>query len=99
MAFADFVIEDQRLRLLEMLAQDPEGSHNTDVLRSGLEALGHGGISARHVRDLVDWLAGRGLVALEDRGGVPVARITERGEDVALGGCSVPGVARPRKRF
>ena len=99
MSYGRYVIEDQRLRVLQMLEKDPEGSHNADVLRAGLEALGHRGISYRHVRDLLDWLAGSGLVAIEDRGTHVVASITERGEDAALGGTAVPGVARLRKRF
>lgn len=99
MGYRRFVIEDQRMRILQLLEKDPEGAHNEHVLRSALEALGHGGISARRVRGLVEWLSERGLVATEDRAGFLLARITERGEDVALGGSRVPGVARRRKGF
>ena len=99
MNFGRVVIEDQRLRVLQMLAEDVEGAQNADVLRAGLGALGHRGISYRRVRDLLDWLAGQRLVAIEDRGAHVLASITERGEDVALGGSAVPGVACPRKKF
>lgn len=99
MGYSRVVTEDQRLRVLQMLAQDPEGSHNADVLRSGLAAAGHERLSARRVRALLEWLSGEGLVATEDIGSLVVARITERGEDVALGGSRHPGVAKPRRSF
>lgn len=99
MSFSRHATEDQRLRVLQMLELDSAGSHNADVLRAGLEAIGHAGVSYRRVRDLLDWLAGQGLVALEDRGSVVIARLTEAGEAAALGDSSVPGVARPRRRF
>ena len=99
MDFSQVVTEDQRLRVLQMLAQDPEGSHNQHVLRAGLEMAGHENVTARRVRGILAWLAERGLVTREDHGTVLVARITERGEDVALGGSPYPGVAKPRKKF
>ena len=99
MSFSAHVTEDQRLRILQMLEKDSAGSLNADVLRAGLEAVGHSGVSYRRVRDLLDWLAGQRLVALEDRGAVVIARLTEAGEAAALGDSSAPGVARPRRRF
>lgn len=93
------VAETQRLRVLQLLEGDPEGACSADELRAGLEAVEPRRISYRRVRDLLDWLAGKDLVAIEDRGTRLTARITERGEDVALGGSSFPGVARPRRRF
>ncbi len=99
MTYSAHVIEDQRLRILQMLERDRAGSHNADVLRAGLEAVGHAGVSYRRARDLLDWLAEAGLVALEDRGAVVIARLTEAGEAAALGDSAVPGVARPRRRF
>ena len=99
MDFSRVVTKDQRLRLLQMLAQDSEGSHNQHVLRAGLEMAGHGGVTARQVRAILEWLESSGLDATEDVGSVIVARITERGEDVALGGSRYPGVANPRKKF
>ena len=99
MSFRQAVTENRRLCVLQMLAQDPEGSHNQHVLRAGLEMAGHPGVTARQVRVTLEWLESGGLVATEDAGSVIVARITERGEDVALGGSRYPGVAKPRKRF
>lgn len=97
--YSEVVTADQRLRVLQMLEADPDGSHNADVLRAGLEAVGHRGVTYRRVRDLLDWLAAKGLVALEDRQTHVLARLTAAGEDAALGGSQVPGVARPRKGF
>ena len=98
-SYSTHVTEDQRLRVLQMLERDAAGSHNADVLRAGLEAVGHANVSYRRTRDLLDWLADKGLVAIEDRGTHVIARITEAGEAAALGDAAVPGVARPRRRF
>ena len=92
MSFAVAVTEDQRLCVLQALEGDPDGSHNENVLRAALALSGH------RSRDILDWLAGQELVTLEERAGLAVAHITPRGEDVALGGSSVPGVAAPRRR-
>lgn len=99
MSFSAHVTRDQRLRILQMLEQDSDGSHNADVLRAALEAVGHAGVSYQRTRDLLDWLAEAGLVALEDRQTHVIVRLTEAGEAAALGDAAVPGVARPRKRF
>ena len=98
MSFAVAVTEDQRLCVLQALEGDPDGSHNENVLRAALALSGHRRLSGQRVRDILDWLAERELVTLEERAGLAVAHITARGEDVALGGSSVPGVAAPRRR-
>lgn len=97
-SYARVVTEDQRLRVLQVLERDPDGSHNENVLRAALGMAGHRRLSGRRIRDLLDWLAEEGLVRLEERAGLMLAHLTGRGEDVALGGSSLPGVAVPRRR-
>ena len=86
---------DRRLNVLEVLHQDADYSHNEHILKSVLESLGHG-ISTDLVRTELRWLEEQGLVSVEDIGSVLVARLTERGVDVALGRSRVDGIARPR---
>ena len=95
MSYADIVIEDQRLAVLQALEQDPDYSHNEHVLGRVLQAVGHG-ISSDLLRTHLSWLAEQGLITTDDRAGLVVAKLTRRGEDVALGRSRVPGVARPR---
>lgn len=95
MNFSEAVTANQRLVALQVLQQDPAGTCNENVLRAALDMAGHRKLSSRRVRDLLHWLAEQGLVALEERAGLMLARITDRGEDVALGGSARPGVAAP----
>ena len=95
MSFSEVVAEDQRLLLLQALEEDPDYSHNEHVLRSLLAAMGHH-TSRDSVRTQLAWLAEQGLVELMDAAGTQIAKLTARGEDVALGNARAPGVARPR---
>lgn len=95
MDFSEAVSENRRLVALQVLQQDPAGTCNENALRAALDIAGHRKLSRRRVRDLLHWLSEQGLVALEERAGLVLARITERGEDVALGGSAAPGVAAP----
>jgi Fe2+ or Zn2+ uptake regulation protein len=94
-SFSEVVAEDQRLLLLQALEEDPDYSHNEHVLRSLLGAMGHN-VSRDSVRTQLAWLAEQGLVTLNDAAGTRIAKLTARGEDVALGHARAPGVARPR---
>ena len=97
MNFSEVATQDQRLVVLQVLEQDPAGTCNENVLRAALGMAGHQRLSARRVRDILSWLAEQGLAGLEERAGLMLAHITDRGEEVALGGASVPGVASPRR--
>lgn len=93
--FPDFVRERRRLDILDLLAEAPGYSHNDAVLRSALAAVGHA-VSADALRAELAWLAEQGLVEVSAVGEVRVARLRERGDDVAAGRAECPGVARPR---
>ncbi|RMG56317.1 MAG: hypothetical protein D6717_06780 [Gammaproteobacteria bacterium] len=95
MSFPQIVIENARLIILQALEEDPDYSHNEDILRGVLEAFGHR-LSHDRLRTELHWLAEQGLVGLEQVRDLLVVRLTPRGEDVALGNTRVPGVARPR---
>lgn len=95
MSYSDVVAADQRLVMLQALEEDPGYSHNEHVLKSMLEAVGHG-VSRDSLRTNLAWLEEQGLVHLTQVGTTAVAKITGRGSDVARGATRVPGVARPR---
>lgn len=84
-----------RLALLQALEQDAGYSHNEDILQKMLASLGHE-VSADRVRTDLRWLEEQGLLTIEDVAGIFVARINQRGVDVAKGRGRVDGIARPR---
>ena len=95
MSYSKLIAEHVRLAILRILEQDAQYAHNEAVLQSALSALGHG-VSADRLRSELAWLAEQGLLAVEDAGGLQVAKLTRRGGDAAMGRASAPGVARPR---
>ena len=94
MPLSKIIAEDQRLRALQILAEDRGYSHNVHVLRSALGMLGHD-IRSDQATALVEWLASAGLVEITSEHSPATARLTARGLEVASGRVVVPGVALP----
>ena len=95
MNFAEFQTEDRRLVLLRALHAAAQYSANAYLLRRFAESVGHT-VSADRIEQDIAWLAEQGLVTRKAPEGVTVATLTQRGQDVADGSATVPGVARPR---
>lgn len=87
--------EDRRLVLLRLLRQVQGYSANSSILQDALEAYGHR-VSRDQVHTDLAWLAEQELVTVEEIASVQVAKLTGRGDDVATGVSTVPGVKRPR---
>ncbi|MGY6354880.1 VpaChn25_0724 family phage protein [Citrobacter amalonaticus] len=87
---------DQRLVILRSL-MEYGASANESILQTCLQTYGHR-VSRDVVRTHLAWLREQGLVSLNDVSGCYVAEIKGRGEDVALGMASCPGVKKPRAR-
>ena len=86
---------NRRIIALQALEQDPKYELSTQMLQRVLDHFAHA-ISAAAVDALVDWLTESGLVTVRDLGqGIRVARLTQRGVDVAQGRTRVSGVDRP----
>ena len=94
MPLQNIIDEDQRLRVLRVLAEDRGHSHNVHVLRSALALLGHD-VRSDQAAALLDWLAGAGLVEITSEFDPVTVRLTRRGLDVAKGRLVAPGVALP----
>ncbi len=92
--FKQVVEADQRLTILRVLNEDAAYSHNEFVLQESLALCGHK-ISKDKLKTELHWLQEQSLITLSD-GGVLVAKLTERGADVATGCAEQPGVKRPR---
>jgi hypothetical protein len=95
MNFAERLKADQRLVILRLLSEMPGYQANSTVLSVGLDHLGHA-VSRDQVKTHLHWLAEQSLLAIDEAvPGVLVARLNERGHDVARGRATVPGVSRP----
>ena len=88
---------DRRLVILQALKGEPDYSINEYVIHDILGYMGHGhGVSAEVVREELGWLENERLITVEDANDIKVARITDRGVDVANSLVTVEGVKRPR---
>lgn len=92
--FSDFLRQDQRLVMLRLLAELPGYTSNSSVLVQLLEQFGHV-MTRDQVKTELAWLSEQGLVTTDDAGSVLMAKLTERGADVAAGRARQPGVKRP----
>ncbi|MFT4190852.1 MAG: ArsR family transcriptional regulator [Comamonas sp.] len=94
--YAKVLSEDRRLLLLRLLHEMPGYRANSSVLYTALAAWGHEP-TRDQVKTELRWLAEQGLVEVESigDGSVLIARLAERGQDVATGRAVVDGVKRP----
>lgn len=94
MSYRTHFAEHLRLALLQQLEAVPGYQANAAILQTLVAAIGVPA-SRDQVRAELAWLAEQGLVEIMDVGGLLVATLTERGQDVARGLALVPGVRRP----
>lgn len=99
MSYPDFEKEHVRLEILLILEEDADFSMPATVLAAALNARRLAPPWLELIREL-HWLAEHGLVVIVavNAGGIETfsARLTNTGEDVALGRTRMAGVARPR---
>lgn len=94
---SNILTEDQRLVILRSLTEF-NGELGESVLQDILDDYGHK-VSRDAVHTQMAWLAEQGLVRLRTLvNGYFIAELTRRGQDVAEGRASVPGVKKPRAR-
>lgn len=94
--YHDYLSKDRRLVILRVLAEMPTYRASSTVLHTVLGQWGHDP-SRDQVKTELRWLQEQQLVELEEisDGAVLIAKITERGADVATGRARVDGVQRP----
>lgn len=98
--FAEKILEDRRLAVLRVLAEQPARAMNSSNIDGWLRHIQTPGTRADTMQAL-HWLAGEGLLTLAPVEDVPtlhIATITAAGLDVAEGRVTHPGVARPSPR-
>lgn len=94
MSYAEFNAKDQRLVVLRTLAEDSDYRVNSSILQQVLGRFGHS-VGRAHVHGVLAWLEDKALVTVERIESVQVAKLTQRGLDVAQGREIEPGVKRP----
>lgn len=94
--YAHYLSADRRLVILRILAEMPTYTANSSVLHAVLNDWGHAP-SRDVVKSELRWLEEQQLLAIEEigEGAVLMAKLTERGADVAAGRARVDGVKRP----
>ena len=84
----------RRRMVVDLLADDPEGSASAFVLSAALNLLGDSA-GFEQVDAELGWLAKKGLVKfVHETEELRLARVTEKGMTVAAGSLHVPGVAK-----
>ncbi len=89
------IAADQRLVILRILNEAPGYCTNDSVIDMSMGMIGHR-IPRDTVQTHLHWLEEQGLIELEAMGEILVATLAGRGQDVATGEATVPGVNRPR---
>ena len=93
--YGDAIAADRRICILRMLEQLASYSANESVVQIVLEQFGYSE-SRDAVRTDLGWLQEQGVITVEVVAGrIWVAKLTDRGCDVAKGRVSVPGINRP----
>lgn len=82
----------RRRIIIDLLAPERPRAHNVHVLSAALAGLGED-VPAGQVDELLDWLAGEGLVEIACEREPRTARATEKGASAAAGQLAVEGVA------
>ncbi len=97
-AYRELFWEDLRLAILRCLAEASGLSVNGSLLFKMLRSISHTATRDQTEQALA-WLAEQALVTVEKIDGTNLQAVTllERGEDVAEGRATVPGVARPSR--
>lgn len=95
MAMKEILQQDRRLVILRVLSESAGYTANESILDESLDRLGHK-VSRDVVVAEMHWLDEQGLLELEEVFSTKVAKLTQRGIDVAEGQATHPGVKRPR---
>lgn len=95
MSYQDAVREHLRITILRLLAEAPGYASNESLLADAVADYGFAP-SRDQLRAQLAWLAEQGLLDCGGPDHCRVATLSARGEDVARGRATVPGVKRPR---
>jgi hypothetical protein len=93
--YQEHIAEHLRITILRLLHDQNDYALNESLLMDLVVPFGFAP-SRDNLRAQLAWLAEQGLVTISGLDHCQVATLTARGEDVANGRATVPGVKRPR---
>ena len=94
MSYREHEAQHLRLTILRTLLCDTDYQINESLLRDAIKVYGFGP-SRDALRAQLRWLEEMALIEITDLGALLVARLTERGSDIATGAATIDGVKRP----
>ena len=97
MEFQNFITEERRLNILKILSVSPAYTANESVIKINLSSIGIKASTDQVKNDLL-WLHEQQLAYVNNAGGILVAQITKRGDEVGSGIIAVHGVSKPVPR-
>lgn len=92
-SYSEHMAEDRRLVILRLLEESNDYQANQFILHQALAPMGHA-VSHDTLEGDLEWLREQRLITLDQPGEVKIARLTNRGADVARGRANYPGVKR-----
>jgi hypothetical protein len=95
--FAKYENEQMRLTILQMLEQDRDFTANDTVVNRALDSVGFS-VSSDKLKTELAWLQEQGVIELNESMSMTIVKLTQRGQDVALGRATIPGIPRPRPK-
>jgi hypothetical protein len=93
--YQEHIAQHLRITVLRLLNEQGDYALNESVLMDLVTPFGFAP-SRDNLRAQLAWLSEQGLVELSGLEHCQVATLTSRGDDVANGRATVPGVKRPR---
>jgi len=96
MEYSEHFAGHARIAILQLLAGQQELRLNTRLLMEAFDVMDLP-VTRDGLRTQLAWLAEQGLVTVASLDSMTIARLTDRGLDVAQGRARVPGVAKPSR--
>ena len=97
MNFAEFENEQMRLTILQVLESDQDYSMNDTVIHRALDSIGYS-VSHDKLKTELTWLQEQSVLSLEQHASFTIVKLSPRGQDVALGRATIPGIPRPQPK-
>jgi hypothetical protein len=97
MKYAEIVRQDRRLQILLLLQASGGYGASHFLLNTALDKYAHA-VSMDALLSDLNFLAEIGLIEIEDMNPAKIARLTQRGLDVATGRVEEPGIKRPQPK-
>lgn len=94
-SYQKMVTEDLRRLLLTLLAKDSDYAINDNILQSALATYSHS-VSKDDLCTQLDWLETNRLIDVEHVFDIRIAKLTDKGLEVANGQAYVEGVRRAK---